>query len=87
MTSVPFYHTSSTLNAENSLSKADSVPWIGTHVIIMKHGSPFKGYVRDVIHGQDTASSLKIIMQLVHHDPSAPFWTMPVDYDDVVEQL
>ena len=57
----------------------------------MKHGSPFKGYVGivkdDVVHGQDTASGLKIIMQLVHHNPSAPFWTMPVDYDDIVEQL
>ena len=66
------------------------MPWIGTHVIITKHGSPFKGYVgivKDVIHGQDTASSLKIIMQLVHHDPSAPFQTMPVDYDDIVEQM
>ena len=67
------------------------MPWIGTHVIIMKHGSPFKGYVGivkdDVVHGQDTASGLKIIMQLVHHNPSAPFWTMPVDYDDIVEQL
>ena len=68
------------------------MPWpgIGTHVIILKHGSPFKGYVgivKDVVCGQDTASSLKIIMQLVYHNPSAPFWTMPVDYDDIIEQM
>jgi hypothetical protein len=65
------------------------VPWIGTNVIVTKHGSPFKGYVaivKDVLRGQVTASGLKIIIQLVHHDPSAPFRTIVVDHDDVVEQ-
>jgi hypothetical protein len=86
---VPFFHTSSTLKAHDSLSKADSVPWIGTNVIITKNGSPFKGYeavVKDVLRGQDTASGMKINIQLLHHDPSAPFRTTFVDYDDVVEQ-
>ena len=65
------------------------MPWIGTNVIITKHGSPLKGYVavvKDVLRGQVTASRLKIIIQLVHHDPSAPFRTIVVDHDDVVEQ-
>jgi hypothetical protein len=65
------------------------VPWIGTNVIITKPGSPLKGYVavvKDVLRGQVTASGLKIIIQLVHYDPSAPFRTTVVDYDDVVEQ-
>ena len=65
------------------------MPWIGTNVIITKHGSPFKGYlavVKDVLRGQATASGLKIIIQLVHHDPSAPFRTTVFDHDDVVEQ-
>ena len=86
---VPFFHTSSTLKADDSLFKADSVPWIGTNVIITKQGSAFKGYVavvKDVLHGQDTASGLKIIIQLAHHNPSAPYQTTVVDYDDVVEQ-
>ena len=86
---VPFFHTSSTLKAEDSLSKADKVPWIGTNVIITKQGSPFKGYVavvKDVLRGQDTASGLKIIIQLVHYDSSAPFRTTVVDYDSVVEE-
>ena len=55
----------------------------------MKHGSPLKGYaaiVKDVLRGQDTASSLKIYLQLLHIDPSAPFKTVTVDYDDIVEQ-
>jgi len=86
---VPFLHASSTLKADPSLSKADSVPWIGTHVINTKIGSPLKGYVgvvKDVLRGQDTASGLKIFIQLVHLDPSSPFRRIVVDYDDVVEQ-
>ena len=85
---VPFFHTP-ILKADDSLSKADSIPWIGTQVIIMKHGSPLKGYaaiVKDVLCGQDTASGLKIYLQLLHLDPSAPFKTVTVNYDDVVEQ-
>jgi hypothetical protein len=80
---------SSPSKADDSSLKADSVPWIGTYVIITKLGSPLKGYVgivRDVLRGQDTASGLKIAIQLVHHDPSSPFKTTVVDYDDVVEQ-
>ena len=42
--------------------------------------------VKDVLRGQDTASGLKIIIQLAHHDPSAPYRRTVVDYDDVVEQ-
>jgi len=66
------------------------VPWIGTHIIITKLGSPLKGYVgivKDVLRCHDTASSLKIVIQLVHIAPSSPFKTLVVDYDDVVEQL
>ena len=85
---IPFLH-SSILKANDSLSKADSVPWIGTKVIITKHGSPLEGYVaivKDVLHGQDTLSSLRTFVQLLHLDPSAPFKTAIVDYDDIVEQ-
>jgi hypothetical protein len=86
---VPFFHTPSTSKADDSLSKADSVPWINTYVIITKPRSPLKGYVgvvKDVLHGQDTASGLKIVIQLAHLDPSSPFKTTAVDYDDIVEQ-
>jgi hypothetical protein len=65
------------------------VPWISTHVIITKLGSPLKGYVgvvKDVLRGQDTASGLKIVIQLSHFDPSAPYKTLIFDYDDVVER-
>ena len=91
LTTTPFLHTSTTTKADDSLSKADRVPWLSTHVIITKVGSPYhdKGYigvVKDVLRGQDTLSGLKIGLQLVHLDPSAPFRTIVVDYDDVVEQ-
>jgi hypothetical protein len=89
LTTVPFLHTSSTLKADDSLSKADSVPWIGTRVIIVKLGDPFKGYmgvVKDVLRGQDTASGLKIALQLEHLTFSSPFKTIVVDYDSVVEK-
>jgi hypothetical protein len=79
----------SSLKADDSLLKADSVPWIGKYVIITKFGNPLKGYVdiiKDVLCGQDTASGLKMAIQLVHLDPSTPFKTTVVDYDDVVEQ-
>ena len=89
LATIPFLHTLSTLNADDSLSKADSVPWIGTHIIIMKLGSPLKGYigiVKDVLRGQDTASSLKVVIQQEHLNPLSPFKMVVVDYDDVVEQ-
>jgi hypothetical protein len=65
------------------------VPWISTNVIITKRGCPMKGYVgvvKDVLRGQDTASGLKIDIQLAHLDPSSPFRRTIVDYDDVVEE-
>jgi hypothetical protein len=89
LTTVPFLHTSTSSKADDSLSKADCVPWIGTHVIITKYGNALKGYVgvvKDVLRGQDTASGLKIAIQLTRLDPSFPFRTTVVDYDDVVEQ-
>ena len=68
------------------------MPWISTRVIITKSGNPLKGYVgvvTDVLRGQDTASGLRVAIQLAHqrhHDPSAPFKKMIFDYDDIVEE-
>ena len=44
------------------------------------------GVVKDVLHGQDTASGLKITVQLAHFEPLSPFKTIIVDYDGIVEQ-
>ena len=66
------------------------MPWVNTHVIITKLGNPLKGYtavVKDVLCGQDTASGLKITIQLAHLNPSTPYKTYTVDYDDVVEKM
>lgn len=43
------------------------VPWLGSEVIIFHKGHPLRtqrGYMRDVICGQDNPSSLRIIMIL-----------------------
>ena len=45
-----------------------------------------KAIVKDVLRGQDTLSSLRTFVQLLHLDPSAPFKTAIVDYDNVVKQ-
>jgi hypothetical protein len=65
------------------------VPWISTRVVVTKLGSPLKGYVgvvKDVLCGQDTASGMKILIQVAHYNPSTPYKKTIVDYDDVVEQ-
>jgi hypothetical protein len=43
------------------------------------------GVVTDVLRGHDTASGLRIEIQLLHFDPSAPYRKKIVDHDDVVE--
>ena len=76
LTAIPFLHASSEVITDDFLSKADSVPWIGTNVIITKQGDPFEEYVgivENVLCGQDIASSLKIAIQLTHLNPLAPF--------------
>ena len=65
------------------------MPWLGTQVIISKVGNPYKGYigvVKDVLCGQDTASGLKIYLQLERLEASSPFKKIIMDYDDVVEK-
>jgi hypothetical protein len=66
------------------------MPWISTQVIITKPRDPHKGYmgvVTNVLRGQDTASGLRIQVeiQLLHYDPSSPYRKKIVDHDDVVE--
>ena len=90
MTTVPFLHRSLITKADDSLSKGDCVPWIGTVVIITKIGDPFKEYtgvVKDILCGQDTASGLKIVLQLECAGFSTTFKKMIADYDDVVEKM
>jgi len=43
------------------------------------------GVVKNVLRGQETASGLKIEMQLTAYNPSLPNHSIVVDYDDVVE--
>uniref|UniRef100_A0A8H7XNP3 Chromatin elongation factor SPT5 n=1 Tax=Psilocybe cubensis TaxID=181762 RepID=A0A8H7XNP3_PSICU len=76
------------------LSESDPVhtkflrhPWTGLEVIIQKHLHPRKGEtgrIKDVLHHTDNAG-LQLVIQLTRFNPFAPFQTIVVDYDDVVE--
>jgi len=89
LTTVPFLHASAPLESTDPLLKADKVPWLGTTVIVTKHGHQLKGYqgtVKSVLPGQATASSLKIEIRLDHYGPSNPFEQVFFDHDDLVEK-
>ena len=71
-----------------NLSQANKVPWLDTSVIIIKAGHPYRGYsaaVKNVLTHQTTPSGLKVQIQLSHLDFTSPFWTLTVDYDDIIE--
>lgn len=70
--------------------RPDRVPWLGQTILITKVQHPLKGcqaVVKNVLCGQDTLSGLRIIAQLSHWDPTVPFQTIVIDYDDVVEAV
>lgn len=53
-----------------------------------KKKHPMRGrpaIVKDVLHGQQTRSGLRVVIQFTHFDPSSPFQTAVVDYDELVE--
>jgi hypothetical protein len=89
LSTAPFLHASAPLESTDPLLKADKVPWLGTTVIVTKHGHQFKGYqgtVKSVLSGQATASGLKIEIQLASYDPANPFTRAFFDHDDLVEK-
>jgi hypothetical protein len=45
----------------------------------------YRGIVKDVLCGQTTKSGLRIAVQITHLDPVAPFKTVIVDFDEVVD--
>ena len=74
----------------SSLTQADHIPWFGQTILITKIKHPFKGcqaVVKNVLCNQDTISGLRIVAQLSHWDPTVPFQTIVLDYDDVVEAV
>ena len=77
------------MSSTGCISKVNQTPWLGIAVIIAKAG-PYKGYqavVKNVIPGQTTSSNPRLEIQFLHLDPSIPFKTVIVDYDDVVESM
>ena len=70
------------------LMEHDNVGWIGTSVLVTGTGNPMRGYrgiVKDVLCGQTTKSGLRIAVQFTHMDPAAPFKTVIVDFDEIVD--
>ena len=70
------------------LLRCDEVLWIGTHVLITGAKNPMKGYqgiVKDVLPGQTTQSVPRIAVQFTHLNPSAPFKTVIVNLNEVVD--
>jgi hypothetical protein len=45
----------------------------------------YQGIVKTVLCKQPTKSGLRILVQLTHLDPSCPYKTVVLDYDDVIE--
>ena len=89
VTSAPFLHTLAAPQSNVEPSQANRIPWLGTTVILTKHGHSWKGYdtvVKNILARQPTASGLKVEIQLLHIDFSSPFKTIVVDYDDIVEK-
>ncbi|KAK0183741.1 hypothetical protein F5146DRAFT_1007644 [Armillaria mellea] len=63
-------------------------PWLGSEVIVFPSGHPLRtqrGYVRDVICGQDNLSGLRIIMILDRYNPEQTNKECTVDYEHIVE--
>lgn len=81
------YPPTPAISATGRFFKVDQVPWLDMQVMIVKPG-PRKGYkavVKNVLPGQTTSSKPRIEIQFLHFDPTSPFKTAIVDYDDVVE--
>jgi len=67
--------------------QSNQVPWLSQAVLVSKVNHPFKGHqaiVKGVLYGQDTLSGLRIVAQLSYWDPTVPYQTIVLDYDDVV---
>lgn len=90
MVSVPFQYATETQATALpfQLVKQSKHVWCGTDIIIAKPRSAWKGKtgkVTHVLHGHPTATGLKLAIQLTQYNPSTPFQTILMDYDDVYE--
>jgi hypothetical protein len=45
----------------------------------------YQGIIKTVLCKQPTKSGLHVVVQLTHLDPSCPYKTVVLDYDDVLE--
>jgi len=74
----------------SSLVQSDCIPQLGQTILITKIKHLFKGrqaVVKNVLCNQDTLSGIQIVVQLSYWDPTVPFQTIVLNYDDVVEAV
>jgi hypothetical protein len=45
----------------------------------------YRGIVKTALCKQPTKSGLRVAAQLTHLDPSCPYKTVVLDYDDIIE--
>ena len=45
----------------------------------------YQGIIKTVLCKQPTKSGLSVVVQLAHLDPSCPYQTVVLNYDDVIE--
>jgi hypothetical protein len=67
--------------------KSNQNPLLGTRITVTKFG-PYKGYnavIKNVLPGQGASSKMRFDIQFEHLDPSNPFKTITVNYDEVAE--
>ena len=66
---------------------SDKVPWLNTEIIITERHAwkEYRGIILDVLCNQQTASSLRVQVQLTSLNLNTPFPRILLDYDDVVE--
>ena len=92
---MPVLHAPQPLSPSNATDlprsmQSSQAPWINTTILVVKVKHPWKGYqgvIKDVLYHQETSSGLRVVVQLSHLNPAAPFKTVVFDYDDVVEAV
>ena len=79
---APFLHMQPSSSSAKQ-PRNDSIPWIGTTILVLKVRHPMKGYqaiVKSVLCKQLIESGLHVVAQLTHLDPSSPYKTVVLDW-------
>lgn len=85
------FHHATPSQVTRFLGSRQDHPWCGLRVIISKVKHVWKGtngVITGVSYGPEgKLSEIRLEVRVAHYNPAAPFRTITVDYDDVVESL